>query len=249
MAGLLVSVRSVREAEAALLGGATLIDVKEPLRGPLGRADDATLAAVLRAVAGRRPVSAARGELLEESFVVAEPGLSYVKWGLAGCGRRGDWQRLLQSAALRLARSAPGCRAVAVSYADWERAEAPRPEAIAAFALEQRWEAFLIDTWHKDGRSLLDWLSLPDVKRLCRLCQGAGVRVALAGSLTAAAIERLRDVEPDWFAVRGAACLGGCRLQGISVEGVRPLAEAVQGDSCRPGTPGQESAHNRESLR
>ena len=39
--GLLVSVRSGAEAEAALAGGADLIDVKEPTRGALGRADGA----------------------------------------------------------------------------------------------------------------------------------------------------------------------------------------------------------------
>ena len=38
---LLVSVRSAAEAEIALHGGADLIDVKEPTRGSLGRADGA----------------------------------------------------------------------------------------------------------------------------------------------------------------------------------------------------------------
>src|SRR5690242_18461623 len=63
---LLVSVRSAAEAQAALTGGASLIDVKEPARGSLGRADAATLTDVLRMVAGRRPVSAALGELPKE---------------------------------------------------------------------------------------------------------------------------------------------------------------------------------------
>ena len=55
MAGpqLLVSVRDATEAAAALHGGAGLIDVKEPARGPLGRADAATIAAVVQTVAGR----------------------------------------------------------------------------------------------------------------------------------------------------------------------------------------------------
>src|SRR5262245_13850027 len=62
---LLVSVRSAAEAHAALAGGADLIDVKEPSRGPLGRADDSVISAVLVAVHGRRPVSAAMGELAD----------------------------------------------------------------------------------------------------------------------------------------------------------------------------------------
>src|SRR6266478_5781453 len=91
--GLLVSVRSPAEAEAALRGGAALIDVKEPGRGSLGRAEDAVIAAVIAAVAARRPVSAALGELMEEgSQPFSGPGLSFVKWGLAGAAAVGDWQ-------------------------------------------------------------------------------------------------------------------------------------------------------------
>ena len=46
---LLVSVRDLGEAAAALAGGADLIDVKEPIRGPLGRADEATIRGIVDA--------------------------------------------------------------------------------------------------------------------------------------------------------------------------------------------------------
>ena len=69
MAGLLVSVRSVAEAEIALAGGAAIIDVKEPSRGALGRADDTIIADIVRSVAGRAPVSAALGELIDTTVV------------------------------------------------------------------------------------------------------------------------------------------------------------------------------------
>jgi len=63
--GLLVSVRGPNEVEAAVQGGASLIDVKEPNRGALGQADDDVIAAVVKRVAGRQPVSAALGELID----------------------------------------------------------------------------------------------------------------------------------------------------------------------------------------
>src|SRR5207248_6212819 len=94
---LLVSVRSEAEVEVALAGGAALIDVKEPARGSLGRASEATLTGVLRSVAGRRPVSAALGELAEATenrWPLAAIGLAYVKWGLAGYADvKRDWRR------------------------------------------------------------------------------------------------------------------------------------------------------------
>src|SRR5436305_1117778 len=82
--GLLVSVRSAKEAGAALEGGADLIDVKEPAHGSLGRAGDETIRAVIERVAGKRPITAAMGELVEGAQVLFDTRLRYVKWGLAG---------------------------------------------------------------------------------------------------------------------------------------------------------------------
>ena len=92
---LLVSVRSLEEAIAALEGGAELIDVKEPARGPLGRSDRETVGEIarhVRSAAPDVPISAALGELPDlraEDF----PGpVDYVKVGLAGCRARAEWQ-------------------------------------------------------------------------------------------------------------------------------------------------------------
>lgn len=223
---LLVSVRSAEEATAALEGGADVIDVKEPSRGSLGRADDSTILAVLQCVADRRPVSAALGELIGIApNSPREPGLSalrYVKWGLAGCGSFPLWDRLFDAAARPLPR---GCRPVAAAYADWRRAQAPRPENVCAMACDRRCGAYLLDTWRKDGKTLLDFLSVKSIDELACRCAHAGVPIALAGSLGLAEIEQLLPLVPDWFAVRGAVCHGGKRTEGIDRERVRRLAD------------------------
>src|SRR5205809_437688 len=123
---LLVSVRSAAEAEAALEGGAHLIDVKEPRHGSLGRAADAVIGAVVARVAGRRPVSAALGELADaaDGSPWSGAGLDYAKWGLSGMAGR-DWRRRLAAVEQGLAAASPTCRPVTVAYADWERAGAP----------------------------------------------------------------------------------------------------------------------------
>src|SRR5689334_15854455 len=97
--GLLVSVRSAAEAQAALVGGANVIDVKEPNQGSLGAADDSTIAAVVHAVAGRAPVSAALGELVDLIRLLNKngsrklvDGVSLFKTGLAGCATFDHWQ-------------------------------------------------------------------------------------------------------------------------------------------------------------
>jgi uncharacterized protein (UPF0264 family) len=227
MAGLLVSVRSAVEAEAALAGGAHLIDVKEPARGSLGRPDETTVAAVVQAVGDRRPVSAGLGELRSTPMPLTVEGLAFGKWGLSELAEAGEWQEELSRAAAALNRVAPRCSAVAVAYADWQHARSPRPAEVADFACAHHWSAFLLDTWTKDGRTLLDFITERETLDLCRRCRRAGVRVALAGALDAVGIAALRRAEPDWFAVRTAACRDGRRQQPICVDRVRQLARLI----------------------
>ena len=52
--------------------------------------------------------------------------------------------------------------------------------------------------------------------------------MALAGSLGPREIGRLRELAPDWFAVRGAACAGG-RAGTVNVERVRSLTALLRG--------------------
>jgi uncharacterized protein (UPF0264 family) len=230
MTQLLVSVRSAVEAEAALAGGAALIDVKEPAHGALGRAAEAVIAEVVRLVAGRTPVSAALGELRPEEGGVCPTGLAFCKFGLEGCSSW-PWQEKLGALARQSARACPRCRVVAVAYADGERAGAPRVEEVVAFsgrlARQVPDGVFLLDTWSKDGSTLLDWLSVAEISRHLASCRAAGVRVALAGSLGLAPIERLLPLRPDWIAVRGAACAGGRRGAAIDVDRVRRLVELI----------------------
>jgi uncharacterized protein (UPF0264 family) len=223
----LVSVRGPDEVDAAVLGGAGLIDVKEPDRGALGRADDEVIAAVIATVAGRRPVSAAMGELMDwgppDAPVAVPAGLRYVKIGLAGCGRRRGWAGLLAGLRTQI-EAASAAKLVAVAYADWRRADAPRPDEVISFALSNQCAAFLIDTWEKDGSTLLDWMTLTELSAMCDHFRGAGVTVALAGALGRWQIRQLLPAQPDWFAVRGSACAGEGRGGPLSRPRVERLA-------------------------
>jgi uncharacterized protein (UPF0264 family) len=118
-----------------------------------------------------------------------------------------------------------------VAYADWKRASAPPPEEVLDFALPSGCAALLIDTWHKDGRGLLTWLSIHELAMIRRRCAQAKLPLALAGSLTPADIKLLLPLEPDIIAVRGAACRAGNRGMAIDLEAVRGLAQLCH--DCR----------------
>ena len=226
MTALLISVRDREEARLCVAAGVDLIDVKEPGRGPLGRARAETLAGVLDEVGGW-PVSAALGELADwpEGEIPAEiERLHFVKWGLSRCGD--DWRDRL--ARLRgLVEAHSSCKVVLTCYADNQRAGSPAPDDVCHYAIATGAAVLLLDTWSKDGTRLLDWLPTHALDRILRACHDGGVRVALAGSVGRRDIETLLPLHPDWIAVRGAACAKGRRDGPLDAVAVAALVALI----------------------
>jgi len=230
VAKLLVSVRSAVEAQAAVAGGAAIVDVKEPSRGTLGRAPCSVWRAVRDVVPEPIPVSVALGELNEwydgeppEVPRASWPGIVFCKLGLSHAPP--DWRDRWRALRRRLDESTcPGPAWVAVVYIDWQAAMAPDPDAVIREAAEiDECRGVLFDTWDKSRRECLD---LSWKRRIARIRESSRF-VALAGSLDASAIVRLAALEPDIFAVRGAACRGGDRHAAIDPKRVVRLVRAA----------------------
>lgn len=226
--GLLVSVRSVDEVDAALTGGADLIDVKEPARGPLAPAEAEVVAAVIARVKGRTPVSAALGEWSPNAITDAhwhlELKLNYVKWGLAGYSPRLGWGEDL----LDTRRELPvGMEMVAVAYADWERAKSVSPAEMIRFAKRFRFKAFLLDTWGKDGKTLLDFATPAEVAEMVESLKRVEIKVAIGGSLRPEHVKQLKAAAPDYFAVRSSVCAAGKRDGVIDAARVKKWKDAI----------------------
>jgi uncharacterized protein (UPF0264 family) len=229
LARLLVSVRSAAEAEAAVAGGASVIDVKEPDRGPLGCALPQVWQEVRAVVPRALPVSVALGEIGEWTAGSRQPpepeafgGVAYRKLGLASAGLR--WAQ--EWADLRT-RFGPGPLWIAVVYADWEEAGAPHPDAVLETALAAAdCAGILIDTWNKSQPSPLadnaTWRAWFSAARRQR-----PILIALAGGLDWESIVRLAPLGPDLFAVRGAACAAGDRQGQIDRSRVARLVDAI----------------------
>jgi hypothetical protein len=229
---LLVSVRDAVEAREAIAGGADVIDVKEPLAGPLGRAGiDATLA--VAAAVGRAdrsvPWTFACGELSEPGgadvvahaaslvgrLPAAAPPPWLVKVGLAGAAPR-DWERELAGIDSHLP---AGVAQACVVYADWRRCAAPPPERVVRLAGMLAGRMVLIDTFDKRDGGLFDVAEPGEIEDAVALAKSLGLAVALAGRLTLADADRVSSIAPDIVAVRTAAC-GGDRLQAVAASRV-----------------------------
>ena len=229
MAKLLVSVRSLIEARAALRGGAAVIDIKEPSLGPLGRANAEVWRSIRDEMPGDVTLSVALGELADLQFesIRAEDldGIAFRKVGPAGMAQRwAAWWNEIR----RLDNAPTGW--VAVAYADWDRAGAPDPDDVIAAALDaDNCPGVLVDTWDKTLGCPIEANDLWQ-DRVDRV-QRSGRFVALAGRLDLATIRRLSPLKPNLFAVRGAACEGFRRDGLVSAALVAELAGAVSAGS------------------
>jgi (5-formylfuran-3-yl)methyl phosphate synthase len=225
MTQLLVSVRDATEAEIALNCGVDVIDVKEPARGSLGAPDRHIVQDVLKRIAGRVPVSIALGELISidpPSRPIS--GLAFAKFGLAGCASEKNWEARWQRAVGELP---AGVAPVAVAYADWQTVDAPSPQHVLHRGAALGCKVLLIDTCSKSSGTLLDHVSRAKLGSLTRAAHDVGLQCALAGSLTIPQIGQLLSLEPDYVAVRKAACAGG-RTGSLDRARVRRLSSLVR---------------------
>lgn len=228
MTSLLVSVRSADDAEAALRGGADWIDLKEPLRGPLGAVDAGVARDLAMIVAGRAPLTAAAGELVDwprsPSHSLLNVGdIHLLKLGLKDCGHM-DWRRAWNVARLQIV--AAGKQLVPVIYADHDAAGSPCPAEIVEHAAMSSCPWVLIDTFDKSAGSLSDYLNDFALRELLLHIRAVGKRSVVAGRLRPSTIAALPLDLIDVVGVRGAAC-GGDRDGVVRSELVAELQAVI----------------------
>lgn len=205
--GLLVSVRSVDEAEQIDRLGVDVIDLKEPARGPLGACDPDIWHRCLAASPFAGEWSAALGEMDSAIPLAAEvpPEFCFAKAGPAGIDRPADLVALWTDLRRRLPTSVA---LVAVAYADWLAAGTLAPERVLDEAARSGLRTLLIDTFGKDGRSTAEHLTLARLQALVAKADEAGCEVVVAGGVTFESLATLASLGIRRVGVRGGVCEG-----------------------------------------
>lgn len=230
MTGLLISVRDSTEAQAALRGGADLIDIKEPRSGSLGAAEVATWREIANVVGTERPLSVALGELQDagvRDLARQAAGMRFAKIGLAGCRDDSGWAQRWQAA---IAGLPDDVASVAVIYADHAIAGSPVPSVILQHAIQFGCAAILFDTHSKTRGHLFDHLDKHSLWPLLRDARQADMKIVLGGSLRGELVRRALELEPDFIAVRGGVCRGE-RGNAVDQRLIEILAEMIRDDS------------------
>ena len=222
--GLLVSVRNADEATEALAGGCAIVDVKDPLAGPLGAAAPATVAAIARRVGSAVPWTLAGGELLDRGAdaraggarllrfiddVLAAldslPAPAAVKIGLSA-GLNTPWCETLGRVAPALPRR---IGLVAVAYADWQGCGAPEPERVFSAAAGAGCRGLLVDTFDKAGPGLFRLVDRATIRRWVVHARAVGLPLGLAGKLSLDDVALAASLGADVVGVRSVACMAG----------------------------------------
>jgi uncharacterized protein (UPF0264 family) len=206
-----------------------LLDIKEPARGSLGRAEDHVIAEVVHCVAGQVPLSAALGELREANPIGRlPPGISFAKLGLAGCRSWANWSARWRTSLDGLP---CGVTPVAVGYADWRTCDAPCPEEVLVHGAHFGCGAALLDTYDKSAGGVFDHRSLAELAQWIAEAHRLDMLAVIAGSLSVQTAAQAAALGPDYIAVRGAACRGG-RSGLLEPQRIVAIRRRLQGASC-----------------
>jgi len=237
---LLVSVVSPDEVEAALAGGADIVDVKNPAEGSLGAPTPALLRAIRSQVRPPACVSAALGDaphlpgtLALAAAGAAACGADYLKVGLLGSARPDQALELLSAVRRATAEVAPHARLVAVAYADASRVGALPPHELPPIASRAGAHGVMLDTAVKDGVSSLTAFGEDAVIGFFAAARALGLVTGLAGALGPDDFARVARFGAEIVGVRGSACDGG-REGRVSAARVRALHAALALSEAEP---------------
>jgi (5-formylfuran-3-yl)methyl phosphate synthase len=233
MTKMLASVQDRQEAEIVFQNGADIIDLKDPGNGALGAVEPDKLLEVIDFISGRRPVSAACGDLPMDPETIrrkveeiASTGLDYIKIGFFPFGQLAACIGVLQPLASHK-------KLIAVLFADHlNEYEENLAEKFAAAGFH----GVMIDTAKKSAGRLLDHLTPDQIGHFVKDCQAHGLMSGVAGSLEAPDVPRLLAFKPDFLGFRGALCAGLSRMAPVDAQAtakIRALIPEAQG----PGAP------------
>lgn len=233
---LLVSSVNLSEAVTARDGGADIIDVKNPEEGSLGANFPWIITRIRRSIPTSFPLSATIGDFPDlpgsaalAAFGALKAGANIIKVGLKGPKRKTKAVSLIKKVVKAVGSTSDSVKVVACGYADHKRAKTIDPLIIPEVANEAGADIAMLDTAVKDGKSIVDFISIDKLDNFIIKAHSFNIQAALAGSLGSEEISKLKPIGPDVIGVRGSVCVGeDRRRKGISEKAVRKMKSLAE---------------------
>lgn len=229
---LLVSPINVEEAKVCRLGGADIIDVKNPKEGSLG-ANFPWMISAVKKVAGNTPVSATIGDFNYKpgtaslaALGAAVSGAEYVKVGLYDIHTREQALDMLTNIVRSVKDFDADKKVVASGYSDFKRINSISIFELPSIGAEAGVDVVMMDTGIKDGRSTFEFLNEKELTDFVNIARDQGLETAIAGTIKFEDVPALKRISPDIIGVRGCVC-GGDRNAAIKKELVERLKREI----------------------
>ena len=218
---LLVSAINLDEAKEARLGGADILDVKNPKEGSLGANFPWVIKQISDYANGEIIVSTTIGDVPYKPGTVslaalgsAFSGSDYIKVGLYGTKNYDQALEVMNAVVRTIKEYDENIQVVACGYADAYRISSILPDEIPRVAKDSKSDIAMLDTYIKDGHRLTDHMNNEQLKDFVQTAHDYGLKVALAGSVNKDDINLLKELDCDIMGVRGCVCSGGDRNTG-----------------------------------
>lgn len=227
MTQLLISVTSVEEAKIAIENGADIIDLKDPSKGALGALSIDLINSIIGYIKAQDiatvNTSATIGDLPMQADLisrsVAELSKSKVDFVKIGFFEAIDYQPCLD--ALHTSTSA-GIKLIAVLFA-----ESTYPKSLIEAIKQAGFIGIMLDTYNKNGLTLLDFYSEKKRQELALEVANAGLSFGLAGSLKLQHIDLLKEINPTYIGFRGGVCDENKRRLNLNAEKIKAIRKTL----------------------
>lgn len=216
---MLASVSGSQEADVAIAHGADIVGLRDP-RVAFAGVPAEIVRATIRAVAGRRPVSAVAGKVFAEPGALvaavramADAGADYVEVGFVRGAGLAESIRALQALARRV-------RILGVVFVD-----AGFDQELISLMADAGFAGVLLHTPREESGGLLERADIPALANFIEAAHAKGLRAGFAGALEPPDIPRLLLLAPDIL-----GCDGLCS-PASGYPGIDELRGLISGDA------------------
>jgi uncharacterized protein (UPF0264 family) len=219
---LLISVVNKTEALDSILGGAHIIDVKNPKEGSLGANFPYVIRHIKEVMPQNLELSATLGDMPNlpgtaalAALGAAVSGVDYVKVGLYGTKTPQEATKLMTEVVRAAKDHDNKIQTIACGYADYKTVGCVSPLDLPEVAYNSEADGVLMDVKTKNGKdSLFSFLSDKELEDFVSQAHDKNLLAALAGSLESKHIPRIHSLGADIIGVRGAVCAKKDRVAG-----------------------------------
>ena len=233
---VLISPVSLEEAKQVVEGGADIVDIKNVKEGSLGAQFPWVTKTIVEEFRDSEVLTSATlgdlpykpGTAALAALGAASCGVDYIKAGLHGVKNYVQAFHMMESVVQAIRMVSDKILTVASGYADFRRFDGVHYREVIKAAKNAGADGVMVDTAIKDGKNIMDAMSVDEIAEFIGLAKEADLFAALAGSIGMQHLDVLAQLDPDIIGVRGAVCDRGQRKKGIVRERVMEFMQYVE---------------------